>query len=257
MEKKNEVLFMTATQYKEGNFDKVVIPLGSTEAHGYHLPIGCDTLVSSKLAKRVADECEGMLVCPPLVVGYSKHYDSFPFSMSLDYETCGRVIYDYIESAIRNGIDKILLISNHDGNSAPCEIATRRIKEKYPNAKIVACDWWAGISRYLPEDFFEVYGGMGHGGEFETSAAYYLFKELCQPEYAADIIPDLPAYLDVKWDFSEITDRGQTGAALKGSEEKGKVMIETAVAQIVKEIKELDAKNWDYTTPGHCQKPLK
>lgn len=254
--KKNEALFMTATQFKEGNFDKAVIPLGSTEAHGYHLPIGCDTFVASKLSKRVADECEGMLVCPPLVVGYSKHYDSFPFSMSLEYETCERVIYEYIESVIRNGITKILLISNHDGNSAPCEIATRRIKEKYPNVKIVACDWWAGISKYLPEDFFEVYGGMGHGGEFETSAAYYLFKELCQPEYAADIIPELPEYLDVKWDFSEITDRGQTGAATKGSEEKGKVMIETAVSHIVKEIKELDAKDWDYTTPKHCQKPF-
>lgn len=256
MSKKNEVLFMTARQYKEIGFDKVVIPLGSTEAHGYHLPIGCDTLVSYKLAKKVADQCDGMLVSTPLVVGYSMHYDSFPYSMSLSYETCAHVIYDYIESAIRNGIEKILLISNHDGNSAPCEIATRRIKEKYPNVRIAACDWWAGIANYLPADFFESPGGLGHGGEFETSAAYYLFKELCEPEYAADIMPVLPDYLDVKWDFSELTDRGQTGAATKGSEEKGKVMIETAVAQIVKEVKALDAKNWDYTTPGHCQKPL-
>lgn len=252
----NEVMNMTALQFMEGKFDKVVIPLGSTEAHGYHLPIGCDTFIASKLAKRVADECEGMLVLPPLVVGYSRHYDSFPFSMSLSYETTGRVIYDYIESAIQNGIDRILLISNHDGNSAPCEYASRMIKEKYPNARIMTCDWWVGIGKNLPKDFFEIDNGMGHGGEFETSAAYYLFKELCQPEHAVNIVPDLPKFVEAKWDFSEITDRGQTGGALAGSEEKGKVMIETAISLIVKDIKALDAKNWDYTTPGHCQKPL-
>lgn len=255
--KKNEALFMTATQFKEGNFDKAIIPLGSTEAHGLHLPIGTDTLVSYHLAKRIADECEGMMVLPPVVVSYSGNYDSFPFSMSLSYDTCTNVIYDYIESCVRNGITRIVMINNHDGNSAPAEIASRKIKEKYPQVRMGICDWWEAIDKHLPDDFFEHMRGSGHGGEFETSNCYYLFPEYCQPEYAADIIPELPDFIEMKWDFGELTDRGQTGGAKSATKEKGEHTVKLCVKLFSDEVKKLDANNWDYTTPGHHQMELK
>ena len=64
---------MTAHQIKEGKFDKVILAIGSCEAHG-HLA-GCDTIVSYELSKQVADRVPGMLALPPITVGYSGHYD--------------------------------------------------------------------------------------------------------------------------------------------------------------------------------------
>ena len=55
----NELLKMTAHQIKEGKFDKVILAIGSCEAHGQHLAEGCDTIVSYELSKQVADRCAG------------------------------------------------------------------------------------------------------------------------------------------------------------------------------------------------------
>lgn len=135
----NELLKMTAHQIKEGKFDKVILAIGSCEAHGQHLAEGCDTIVSYELSKQVADRVPGMLVLPPITVGYSGHYDTFPFTLTFDYETMIHVIYDIVESVLRNGINKIFLMNGHDGNIAPIEIAARKIKEKYPDARIASC----------------------------------------------------------------------------------------------------------------------
>ena len=131
----NELWKMTAHQVKEGNFTKAILSIGSCEAHGEHIAEGCDTLVSYKLSKQIADQIEGMLVLPPVTVGYSAHYDSFPFSLTLSYDTTTAVIYDMIESVIRNGITHIFLMNGHDGNIAPIEIASRKIKELYPDVR--------------------------------------------------------------------------------------------------------------------------
>ena len=58
----------------------------------------------------------------------------------------------------------------------------------------------------------------------ETSIAYYLFPDWCEPEYATCIVPNLPSEVEIKWDFSELTDTAQTGDATKGTAEKGKKM---------------------------------
>lgn len=243
----NELYKMTAHQVKEGNFTRAILAIGSCEAHGQHIAEGCDTLVSYKLAKQVADQIDGMLVLPPVPVGYSGHYDSFPFSLTLSYDTTTAVIYDIVESCIRQGIDEIFLMNGHDGNIAPIEIASRKIKEKYPDAKIAALtQWWVAAGDLLPDDTFEVWGGLGHAGEGETSIAYYLFGEWCEPDQATSVVPSLPEYLDIKWDFSELTDTAQTGDATKATAEKGKLMNDAIVEYVVKSIKELDERRWKF-----------
>ena len=246
----NELLKLTANQVKEGKYDKAILAVGSCEAHGQHIAEGCDTIVSYELSKRVADEVNGMLVLPPITVGYSGHYDTFPFTMTLSYDTTVRVIYDYIESSLRNGINKIFIINGHDGNIAPIEIASRQIKEKYPDARIACLEqWWVTAGDLLPEGTFEVWGGLGHAGEGESSIAYYLFPQWCQPELATCVIPDhLPEHIDIKWDFSEITYTAQTGDATKATAEKGEKMTKVLVDCVADAIKKLDERGWDYCT---------
>lgn len=179
----NELWKMTAHQVKEANFTKAIISIGSCEAHGQHIAEGCDTLVAYKLSKQIADQVDGMMVIPPITIGYSAHYDSFPFSLTLSYDTTIAVLYDTIESVLRNGINHIFIMNGHDGNIAPIEIASRKIKEKYPDAQIAALtQWWVAAGNLLPKDTFEVWDGLGHAGEGETSIAYYLFPDWCEPE---------------------------------------------------------------------------
>ena len=122
-----------------------------------------------------------------------------------------------------------------------------QIKEKYPDAQIAALtQWWVAAGNLLPKDTFEVWDGLGHAGEGETSIAYYLFPDWCEPEYATCVVPNLPSEVEIKWDFSELTDTAQTGDATKGTAEKGKKMNDVIVEHVVKTLKELDATDWKY-----------
>ena len=244
----NELWKMTAHQVKEGNFKKAALAIGACEAHGQHLAEGCDTIVSYTLAKKIADELGDMLVLPPVPVGYSAHYDSFPFSLTLGYDTVTQVVYDLVESIIRNGIKTILLVNGHDGNIAPIEIASRKIKEVYPDARIAALDqWWVTAGQLLPAGTFEVWDGLGHAGEGETSMAYHLFPDWCEPELATCRVPkDLPSLMSIKWDFSELTDTAQTGDATKGTAEKGRKMFDVLVDYCVKTMRNLDQTDWKF-----------
>jgi creatinine amidohydrolase len=252
----HELLKLTANQVLNGNYDKVILAIGSCEAHGMHLAEGTDTLVSYQLSCLVADRVEGMLVLPPVNVGYSGHYDSFPFTLTLGYDTVTQVIYDIMESVLRNGITRIFLMNGHDGNIAPMEIASRKIKEKYPEARIASLpQWWVTAGELLPPDTFEVWNGLGHAGEGETSIAYHLFPQWCEKDQAHCVVPDsLPEKIEIKWDFSELTNTANTGDATKGTAEKGKKMTHALVDCIVDAIKKLDVVNWDYRTTAVREK---
>lgn len=255
---KYDLYKMTANQVTSRDFDKAIISIGSCEAHGQHLPEGTDTLVAYKLACQIAENYDDILVLPPIPIGYSGHYDSFPFTLSLGYDTTIQVLYDLIESVIRNKIEKIIIINGHDGNIAPIEIASRMIKETYPNARIIALpQWWVTACELLPKDTFEVWDGLGHAGEGESSIMYYYYPEYCEPELATSVVPDnLPPYVDVKWDFAEITDTAQTGDATKASAEKGKMMNDVLVKALMEAIDYLNERDWNYNTKDHAATSL-
>lgn len=250
--KNHELQKLTVKEFKEGKYDKAIIAVGSCECHGDHLPHGTDTFVSHELSKRIAAKVDNLLVLPPITVGYSGHYDAFPFTITLGYDTITQVIYDILESTINGGIDKIIIINGHDGNIAPIELASRMVKESYPDAKIASLnEWWLIAGDLVPEDTFEVWNGSGHGGEGESSIAYHLFPEYTDPEEATSCVPDnLSDVLDIKWTFDEISTTGQTGDATVASKEKGEIMTEVLVKAVVDAINELEEKDWDYKTTG-------
>ncbi|MDD3169578.1 MAG: creatininase family protein [Eubacteriales bacterium] len=257
MKGNHELLKLTANQVRSGGYDKAILAVGSCEAHGMHLAEGTDTFVSYRLSCMAADRVRGLLVLPPVNVGYSGHYDSFPFTLTLGYDTITQVIYDLLESVLRNGINRIFLMNGHDGNIAPIEIASRKIKEKYPDARIAALpQWWVTAGDLLPPGTFEVWDGLGHAGEGETSIAYHLFPQWCEPDQAHCVVPDnLPDKIEIKWDFAELTNVGNTGDATKATAEKGEWMTNALVDCISDVITRLDAINWDYRSTAARTQP--
>lgn len=245
------VQHLTAADYRREPFTTVILPLGSLESHGPHLPFATDALTAYALALDVAARVPDTAVLPPLNYGMSEHYKEFPFTISLRPETETAVISDILESVYREGIRHVFIINGHDGNIPSIEIAAHVSKVAHPDFMIVGIDaWWNMIGPLLPKDFFEVWNGLGHGGEGELSIALALFPELCEPENAEGVVPDLPSCLDVKWLFSEITNTGASGDPTKATREKGRKMKEVLVNAIVTALRDLDACGWDYRSPA-------
>ena len=246
-----EIHHLSAADFRQSPFEKVILPLGSLESHGGHLPFGTDALTAHLLALDIAARLPKTAVLPPLNYGVSEHYRDFSFTVSVQFETQTAFLRDILESVYREGIRKVFVMNGHDGNIAPIEVASRSAKVAHPDFKIVSLDaWWNMIGELLPKDFFAVWNGLGHGGEGETSICLELFPELCDVSKAAGVVPHLPKYLDVKWLFKELTNTGASGDPTKGTREKGRKMREVLVEAMVKVLSELDRNGWDFRSPG-------
>ena len=245
-----EIQHLTAADFRQTPFEKVILPLGSLESHGGHLPFGTDALTAYLLALDIAARLSKTAVLPPLNYGVSEHYRDFAFTVTVQFQTQIAFLRDILESVYREGIRKVFIMNGHDGNIAPIEVASRSAKVAHPDFKIVSLDaWWMMVGELLPKDFFAVWNGLGHGGEGETSICLELFPELCDVSKAAGVVPHLPKYLDVKWLFKELTNTGTTGDPTKGTREKGRKMREVLVEAMVKALSDLDRNGWDWRSP--------
>jgi creatinine amidohydrolase len=246
-----EVQHLNGSDWKTKPFEKVILPLGSLENHGWHLPFGTDALTAYMVALDIAARLPNTVVLPPLNYGMSEHYKSFSFTVSLQFDTETAIIRDILESVYREGIRKVFIMNGHDGNIAPIEVAARTAKVAHSDFKIVSLDaWWKMVGDVVPPDFFEVWNGLGHAGEGETSICMALFPELCEPSKAMGVVPHLPPHVDVKWTFNELTNVGASGDPTKATLEKGKKMREILVDTVVGILTDLDRNNWDYRSPA-------
>ncbi len=235
---------MTGHEFKEG-YDKAILAVGSTEYHGEHLPYGTDTLVSEHIATEVAKNVKGMLMLPPIPYGMSAHYSNFPIAISLSTETMMHVLRAVFDPLRKHGLNRLIIVNGHDGNIPAIEAATNEYRAEHPDFKMaVLSAWWATAGQLLPEDTFEVWDGLGHGGEGETSMMLRVDPSLVDMEKAKGVVPDLPKHVDWKWTFDEITPYGVTGDPTKATPEKGEAMNDALVKLLVDLVEELDEKDW-------------
>ncbi len=232
---------------QEAKITKALLAIGSTESHGEHLPFGCDTFVSYDIALEVAGRLDNTVVVPPLWYGMSLHYRHKPMCISLTNDTLAQVIREVLDSLVYWGIKKVLIINGHDGNIPPIETAARDIKLKYPDMGLAVLDaWWVTAGNLLPPDTFEVWGGLGHGGEGETSIALAIFPDLCDLSRAKGMIPEMDPNVKLIWNFQELTDYGASGAPEKGTAEKGRKMKHLLVDYLVDFVKQMDQQDWKF-----------
>jgi len=145
----------------------VLIPLGSTEQQGFHLPLGVDTYVAEKIAVDAAQKT-GALVAPIIPFGYSAWFMEYPGTITLKMETLIQLIREYCESLITHGFRKFIFINGHRGNSPAIDVIAREFKLHY-DLTLAMVEVWAVANALakrcesLQEKVFK------HGGEVMTS----------------------------------------------------------------------------------------
>jgi creatinine amidohydrolase len=159
----------------------LVVPIGSIEQHGHHLPVSTDTLLVDAVAtaggEAVADEVP-VLLTPPIYPGFSPHHISFGGTLTLGFEPMLKLVEDTVKSALDNGFDVVLLLNGHGGNVPLIGAATSTIGVENPEASIYGLTYVHFAEPFIDEIRDSDPGGMGHGGEFETSLMLHLRPEL-------------------------------------------------------------------------------
>lgn len=215
-----------------------LVPVGSTEQHGPHLPLSTDYLIAEAFAREAATRTEFM--CTPTVqIGVSEHHKQFHGTMWVDPST----FRDYIESMARNlayhGIDRVIFVNGHGGNVEHLRAVGRRLRDE----EVVYCiEWmWNESIPDLVDDLFEQNGP--HGGPKETAMIQHLSPELVHDDRLADardggtvdittqdtIVNGARTY----YDAIDNTPNGVVGDQTDATAEKGQKMFEAASEQLV------------------------
>ncbi len=233
-----------------GEIESAIAIFGSCESHGGHLPLGPDLFVPTEIARRAALRLSRTVVVPGMPFGTSIHYNRFPLSITLRFETTIAVAEDIFASLIENGIRRIVILNGHDGNIPALEIAARNVKNRFKEATLVYLPAWWNITGARMAQDFEVWNGLGHGGEGETSIMMAVRPDLVDLKLAESQVPGdviaLSDFATIIWDIAELTSTGATGDSTKATQEKGEKMIKCVTDYVVDLIGELEKREWKY-----------
>lgn len=217
--------------------DKIfLLPLGSLEQHGPHLPLITDTAIITAIAERVdAANTDRVVLVPALWIGHSPHHRRFA-CVSLDVRPYMDLITGVCRSLIGMGARRILLLNGHGGNDIPCKAAMRELKSESPEVRIVYAAYWQLAARRFSEIRTSPHGGMNHACEMETSVMLALDPAQVQPSLAvdnalsSDMLSGRPYYMVNE--FDEVSESGIVGLPSYASPEKGARFLESAAEAI-------------------------
>lgn len=160
----------------------IILPVGSTEQHGTHLPVGSDTMVAIALAESAARRAK-VVVAPPLWFGWSPHHMVLPGTITVRPEILIELVFDVIRSLTQHGFERFILLNGHRiVNISWLQIAGERAKREL-GIKVVIFD-----PAYMSKDFTRGvgWGEVGHAEEIESSHMWHCYPELVKMERAKD-----------------------------------------------------------------------
>jgi creatinine amidohydrolase len=232
-----------------------VLPVGTIEQHGPHLPLVTDVLTATEISRLAIQEIpEQALLMPSVYYSFNEHHMDFPGTIAIQGETIVRYITDIGVSLARHGFRKILLMNGHGSNVPFLDIAARQITIQ-TDAICAMASWWSLIPANLFSELreSEYPGGMAHGCELETSVCLYLRPELVQFEKAERDIHFQPGKFFF-WDlqtpspivfqewFSRYSNTGTVGDPTKATKEKGERFVNAVVDRTIELISEFRAR---------------
>ena len=219
----------------------VIVPVGSIEQHGPHLPVKVDALIATEVARRAAMKVrthQPILVTPTVWCGLAEHHMDFCGTLTLDFETFCALLKNLCRSIRHHGFQRIFFLNGHGGNIAALNVICSEFVRELDGLRVVSGTYWT-----LPEvaekfaEILEVQNNVRHAGEAETSMMLALEPELVDQARLsqADGTLDIPFYESgvSRWvSFKEVSANGVIGSPSAATAAKGELLLEVAAEGI-------------------------
>jgi creatinine amidohydrolase len=223
----------------------LVLPTGTTEQHGYHLPLMVDYLCATEVARAAVERvAPRAILMQPVVYSFNEHHMDFPGTITIDEGTIIDDVFCIGRSLAHHGFRRILILDGHGSNIPFMDIAPRRITNK-TEAICAMTSWWSLMTsadyRRWRESRFP--GGTGHACELETSVVLHLRPDLVDMAKAVDEV-SMQMSESLYWDlegggpvrFQEFFTRnslsGVVGEATRATAEKGRLIFDVVVERL-------------------------
>lgn len=232
----------------------VLIPIGHTEQHGYHLPLSTDTIIIEAITNGTAAATPDLAIAlPAFPYGASTHRSSFAGTLN----TGGRAFEDFwlavVDALVQRGHRLVYLMSGHGGN---CSFLVNIVKYAGERHRRIFCATsWLHTAGHIAAPIVQQYrrsgrGGMGHAGELETSYILLLRPDLTHMDRVVDetdFVATANYYMDwieggalianPPWDDDTTT--GAYGAGSLATAENGGLWLEAAIQEKVAHVREI------------------
>jgi creatinine amidohydrolase len=250
IKKRNRTFFYsdyTWPELKEVAREKrvVILPVGSVEDHGPHLPLDTDNLFVWEICVAAARKIpEKVLVMPLISYGFEEHHMDFPGPVTIDPVHFIDYLSDVAKSIARHGFKKILIVNSHGSNASLADIAARRVTLETSALCALVNTWILGRKEIgeLRESVFP--GGVSHACEYETSLYLHLAEDKVQKGRIGRDIPaqksqfiwrdlERPSPVQLMEWWSSFSKTGVCGDPTKATREKGKRIFDASVQKLV------------------------
>lgn len=216
----------------------VILPMGATEQHGYHMPLGVDIFLAEALSNRVAEKI-GATVLPTLSFGYSYVWRNDAGTVSLQQHNLENIIKDVAHSVSRYGVKHLILINGHAANASSMKYAIRDLSDEcdvqvwsvfYPDLQTImgdVCD-------------SEMWHNIIHACEFETSMMLAIKPELVQMHKACKEYPPYHiGYFHGSTPMGDLSKSGVFGDATLATAKKGEILLQKFTHNIIDLVQEI------------------
>ncbi|UWG47113.1 Creatinine amidohydrolase/Fe(II)-dependent formamide hydrolase involved in riboflavin and F420 biosynthesis [Halanaeroarchaeum sp. HSR-CO] len=235
------------TDADAADVDVVLLPVGSTEQHGPHAPLGTDHRSAEAVAEVAADATElEAVVAPTIPVGISEEHRQFTGTTWVSPDTFRAYVRETIESLFGHGWNRVVIVNGHGGNSAAIEEVAARLTRNN-DALVAPFTWFDAVDVDVP---------MGHAGPLETSFLLAAFPDLVHEDRfesaaggAADRWGDWVGGTNLAPDSVQFAENGVVGDPRAASTAIGETLEQQASDALVSVMEAVLER--DVTTPAH------
>jgi creatinine amidohydrolase len=223
----------------------VILPTGSTEQHGHHLPLDVDLFLTESICHEVGRRAGGkILVLPPIPYGLNRHHLDFPGTIHIEAETWIAFCLNVTKSVAFHGFEKILLVNGHGSNVPLIDLVARRTTWETESLCAAIHYFNFALEAFETVRDTEV---IAHADEFETSLYLYLAPDRVQMDKAGaddDVrgryasSDSTTPYVRFSDYWSRWTELGVHGDARTATAAKGEVIFEAAVGGLLEFVDE-------------------
>jgi len=215
----------TWTDADDSEAEVALLPVGSTEQHGPHAPLGTDTLDAEAVAEAAADRYDDpVIVAPAIPVGIAEEHRRFSGTLWTTESTFRAYVRDVVESLASHGWDRVVVVNGHGGNIAALKEVTARIV-RHDDAYAVPFTWFDEVGEHSSD--------MGHAGPLETSLLHHTNPETVHEDRleeaaagGSDRWGDWQGRVNLAVDSDEFTDNGVVGDPRDSSAELGEDLLD-------------------------------
>jgi creatinine amidohydrolase len=213
--------------------DLAVLPVGSTEQHGPHAPLGTDAVTAEAVAEAGVEAYDGQAaVAPTLPVGVAAEHRQFPGTLWLSPDTFRANVRETVASLAEHGFDRVVVVNGHGGNVGALREVTGDVTRE-DDAYAVAFTWFEAVGDHSSD--------MGHGGKLETALLRRVAPDLVREDRieaaragGSDRWGEWVSGVNLAHDSAEFTENGVVGDPAAGDASLGDELLDLSAAALAR-----------------------